>query len=180
MDEDLKGEVGISIDLGAEVGRYFADDSRTRGDDPRIVILAGGIATGKTRLRREKYATGYVLVDAADIFIRLSRGRYYDFPDGLEEPMDLIGGVVASRAVAERRNIVTEIAGDNLENAKRFVDSMISAGYQVQLVAVTCPVEQAMEWNVSRSDDNISSCYAEPYNLRWLIGAATREPAGKH
>ena len=68
----------------------------------------GGVCAGKTTLRREKYSSGFVVLDAAEIFLSLSRGEYYEFPDAFLEPMNLIGQRVALRALRERRNLVTE------------------------------------------------------------------------
>ncbi len=82
---------------------------------PVYTIIMGGPAVGKTTLRKQNFSKGYVFVDAADIFIRLSKGMSLDFPEDLEEPMDIVGTMIASRAVAERRNIVTELIGDDYE-----------------------------------------------------------------
>ena len=161
----------FSIDLNAEIDRYFDDSSLPSNEPPRIVILMGGPASGKTRLRREKFSTGYVLVDAADIFINLSRGGYYDFPDAFEEPMNLIGRLVAIRAIRERRNIVTEIIGSDFEETVNLIEALKSVGYSVEATAVTCDIEVAMERNMSRGENNISSYYAEPYQRQWLIEA---------
>jgi hypothetical protein len=37
----------------------------------------------------QRFSESYVLVDAADIFIRLSKGLHLDFPKDLEAPMEL-------------------------------------------------------------------------------------------
>jgi dephospho-CoA kinase len=173
-------EAVFTIHMNAEIDRYFDDSSIPLEGQPRIVILLGGPASGKTRLRREKYSTGYVLVDAADIFINLSRGGYYDFPEAFEEPMNLIGRMVASRAVSERRNIVTEIIGSDFEKSSQLIESMRSAGYEVEVAAVTCDIDLAMERNMSRGENNISSYYAELFQRSWLIEAAEEKvPSSK-
>jgi predicted ATPase len=168
----------FSIDLNAEVDRYFDDSSVSKISQPEIVILMGGPASGKTRLRRERFSAGYVLVDAADIFINLSRGGYYDFPDAFQEPMDLIGRLIASRAVRERRNLVTEIIGSDFEGTRELIDALRSVGYKVTIEAVTCDIEVAMERNMARGENNISSYYAEPFQRSWLIDAS-REVASE-
>lgn len=45
----------------------------------------GGVAAGKTTFRKHRFSTGYVLVDAAEIFLNLSRGEYFPFPGHLEQ-----------------------------------------------------------------------------------------------
>ena len=162
------------MDLNAETDRYFDSGSLPMKGESCLVLIMGGCATGKTTLCRQKYSAGFVLVDAADIFISLSRGGYYEFPRAFEEPMDLIGRLVASRAISERRNIVTEIIGGDYEATSELIDAMISIDYKVELVAVTCEIEEATRRNISRGDDNISSYFAEPYQRRWLIEAARK------
>ena len=169
----------FSIDLKAEVDRYFDESSLSKDNQPEIVILMGGPASGKTRIRRERFSAGYVLVDAADIFINLSRGGYYDFPDAFQEPMDLIGRLIASRAVRERCNLVTEIIGGDFEETRELIDAFRSVGYKVTIEAVTCDIEVAMERNMARGENNISSYYAEPFQRGWLIDAC-REAVSEH
>ncbi len=162
----------FSVDLRVEVDRYFEPISLLVDGEPIVVLIMGGPATGKTTVRRQQYSTGFVLVDAADIFISLSRGGYYDFPEAFEEPMELIGGLIATRAIAERRNIVTEIIGSDFDAMNELIEAMRSIGYKIEVVAVTCDIEEAMKRNLSRGEDNISSYYAEPFQRRWLIEAA--------
>lgn len=164
----------ISVDLNSETDQYFTPDSVPVDGQPSLVLIMGGPASGKTTLRRQQYASGYVLVDAAEIFISLSRGGYYDFPDAFLEPMDLIGRLVANRAISERRNIVTEIIGSDFDETTELIEAMRSVGYKIEAVGVTCEVEEAMKRNLSRGDDNISSYYAEPFQRQWLIDAAQR------
>jgi len=170
--------VVVQISVNAEVDRYFDDSSLSQGSPPRLLIVMGGPATGKTTLCREKCSQGYVLVDAAEIFINLSGDAYYDFPDDLEEPMMVIGQLVAGRAVQERRHIVTELIGADFEATMELMDAMKTIGYQVEAMVVTCDIEEAMKRNLARGEDNISCYYAEPYQRGWLLAAA-REQAGE-
>lgn len=162
----------VPFDVAEEADRFFDDSSLTNGAQPRIVIVCGPTATGKTRYRRQKYAKGYVVLDAGDIFISLSRGKYIDFPSFLKEPMEKIGAAVARRAIQERRNIVTEVIGHELEPLTLLIDSMTAAGYKVDLDAIDKDPIEAWKWNLQRSDDNISAFYSEKYHRKWLIRAA--------
>jgi hypothetical protein len=135
----------------------------------------GGPAGGKTTIRKQKYSTGYVLVDSAEIFLSLSRGYFFPFPDAFEEPMQMIGSLVADRAVSERRHIVTEIIGSDFEPTKALIDAMRAIGYQVDIQAITCDIEEAQRRNLSRGDDCISAYFAEPYQRAWLQEAAVSE-----
>ena len=178
MTENQEQSEVFSVDLNAETDRYFEPSSIPADAEPYLVLLMGGPAAGKTTLRRQQYSTGFVLVDAADIFISLSRGGYYDFPEAFEEPMDLIGRLVATRAIAERRKIVTEVIGSDFDATTELIEAMRSVGYKIEAVAVTCDIDEAMKRNLSRGENNISSYFAEPYQRRWLIEAAL-EAGGK-
>ena len=69
----------IKIDVDAEVESYFDASSESHGGTPDFVIVMGGPAVGKTTLRKQMFSKGYVLVDAADIFIRLARDCLWTF-----------------------------------------------------------------------------------------------------
>lgn len=172
MTENQEQSYVFSVDLNAEMDRYFDPSSLPADGEPCFVLIMGGPASGKTTLRKQNYSTGFVLVDAAEIFISLSRGGYYDFPEAFEEPMDLIGRLVARRAIAERRNIVTEVIGSDFEATTELIDAMRSIGYTIEGVSVTCELEEAVRRNESRDENNISSYFAEPYQRQWLINAA--------
>jgi predicted ATPase len=167
----MPNERGFEFDVGAEVGRYFDDSSLSDGAGPRVVILMGGPAAGKTTVRKQRYSTGYVLVDAAEIFLSLSRGEYIDFPGPFDRMLELIGRPVARRAVSERRHIVTELIGADREPTEQLIEAMRAVGYLVSVQGITCDIEEARHRNLARGGD-ISCYYAEPYQRRWLLEAA--------
>ncbi len=82
--------------------------------------------------------------------------------------------MAASRAIKERRNIVTEIIGDNFESTKKLIDLLTSIGYKVETIAVTCDMEEAWQRNLNRGD-NISAYYAEPFQYKWIIDACKEQ-----
>ena len=173
------------LDIDAEVDRLFDDSSLPADGQPVAVIISGGVCAGKTTIRKQKYSTGYVLIDAAEIFLNLSRGEYLPFPEALQEPMDLIGRLVARRALSERRNIVTEIIGAEVGPVLQLIDALRSIGYSVQGAVITCDVEEALRRNESRGDDDISAYYAEPFQRAWIVeacaelaGPGTENPGG--
>jgi len=85
--------------------------------------------------------------------------------------MDLIGRLVARRALSERRNIVTEIIGAEAEQQIQLIAALRSVGYGVQGAVITCDVEEALRRNESRGDDNISAYCAEPFQRAWIVEA---------
>jgi hypothetical protein len=163
------------FDLSAEIDRLFNDSSIPADQRPNAVIIMGTVAAGKTTIRKQKYASGYVLIDAADIFLSLSPGEFFPFPEAFQETMDLIGRLVADRALSERRNIVTEIIGAEEKPARQLVDALGSIDYAVHLVLIKCDdIQEAKRRNMSRGDDNISAYYAEPFQRTWIIDACNK------
>jgi hypothetical protein len=153
----------------AEIDRYFDDTSLANIESTRAEIIAGGVATGKTTLRRTEYSTGYVFLDAAEIFLSLCQGEYVNFPRPLEEPMDLIGHGVAQRINRERRNFVTDIIGSEIAPVTQLLEAIEGAGCHIEYAGITCDVAAAMERNVSRGENNISAYYTEHYHRRWIL-----------
>lgn len=159
--------------LAEEVGRFFDDSSLCpSGQQPVLVLLIGGVATGKTTLRKTQYASSHVVVDAAEVFLNLSRGAVYNYPSFLEVPMNVIGEIVARQAIAERRHIVTELTGRRPDAIRQLIDAMSALDYRVQVLGVTCDPEEAVRRNLARGVDCISAYYAEGHHLPWLLAAA--------
>jgi len=157
--------------IDAEADRFFDESSLPDGDDPVAVVIAGDICAGKSTLRRTEYASGYVVVDAAEIFLGLG-GIDKPFPDDLAEPLDDIGLAVARRAILERRDIVTEIVGSDGETPEALSRALKKAGYRTELIVLACDVEECLRRNRRRGDDNVSAYYTEPYHRHWIVMAA--------
>jgi hypothetical protein len=168
----MKNDSDFEIDIESEVDRHFDDSSLSSGASPHIVILLGGVGVGKTAIRKQRYSTGHVIVDAAEIFLSLSRGGLFDFPGPFAQILEVIGGLIARRAITERRHIVTELIGSEFEQTDALLKAMRAVGYHINLHGITCDIEAARKRNLFRGDDNISAYYAEHYQRTWLHGAA--------
>ncbi len=141
-------------------------------EKPEFVLIFGGVCSGKTTHRKNKYSEGYTILDASDIFIELSKGAYYDFPSHLETQMEQIGLRLVSEALSSKRNIVTEIIGADYEIVKGLIDLMKTAGYDTKIDYIECSMYEAWQRNISRGNDTISAYYCEPYHIRWLSESA--------
>ena len=113
-----------------------------------------------------------MVVDAAEIFLSLSRGGDYPFPKTFLEPMELIGATVAKRAVFQLRNIVVELIGTQFEPVKELLDAMYALGYEIDVQLITCDLPEAIKRNANRGRDCISAHYAEQFQRAWLVAAA--------
>ncbi len=156
--------------IEAEIARRLPDEARAPGQ-PVIVVIMGPICAGKTALRHQKYGNGYVLADAAQLFIDLG-GIDLDFPSTLLGPMEAVGAEVARRAVAGGMNIVTEIVGAKSELVLALIDDMQAAGYRVKLECLELDLPACLEREKGRAQDNVSADYSEYYQMMWLIQAA--------
>jgi hypothetical protein len=143
-----------------------------KNDQPEFIIVMGGVCTGKTTLRNNKYATGYVNVDAGEIFIELSKGEYFDFPSHLEDKMNQIGITKMRESIKEKKNIVIEIIGANYETVKELIALSEKINYTNNVDYLECDMEAAWQRNVHRSNDNISAHFCEPYHVVWFKQAA--------
>lgn len=156
--------------IEAEIASRLLEEAKATGQ-PVFVLIMGPVCAGKTTLRRERYASVHVLVDAAQIFIDLG-GVDLDFPSTLEEPMEQIGSEVARRAMAGGMNIVTEAVGSRYNPVAELVDAMKAAGYQVEIVFVNLDLPSCLDREKGRTQENVSSYYAGPYQMKWLLDAA--------
>jgi len=171
-DEAHDAPPPFKVDVGAEVERFFDDTSLGGQGQLRFVLLLGGVSSGKTYTRRRRYKRGFVIVDAAEIFISLSRGGYYDFPDGLVEPLETIGSLVAMRALAERRHVVTEMLATDRKQFESVVHAMTGAGYHAEVVWIECDPAEGWRRNTTRGDLDISAAHCQEFHHRWLLAAA--------
>jgi hypothetical protein len=159
----------FEFNLPAEIDRLFHDASAV-GNPPKAVILMGGVATGKTTLRKQQYNSGYVVIDAGEIFLNLSRGEFLPFPGPLETAMEAVGRGVAMRALSKRHNIVTEIIGADQQLVHQLITSLQNLGYRVQIAQLTCSPETAVNRNLTRRlEESISTHYSEPFHSRWIF-----------
>lgn len=170
MNTDRPSPMNIRAHLGELLKKVPAANDAA----PKAVILAGGVATGKTTLRRKEYSRGYVIIDAAEIFDFLSKGDVtLDFPDAFLDELELIGPMLACSAVSNRKNIVTEIIGADVDAVVPLISGLKSVGYRVELIALDCDLEEAVRRNEEPAR-GISAYFAESFQIRWIIEACRR------
>lgn len=153
------------------VEKRFDDSSVCTTESPTFVLVMGAIAVGKTDVRRKKYSSGFVVVDAAEIFLDLCDGVYHDFPSIFEEPVNVIGEAIATRAVAENRNMVCEVVGDDSAQIAPLIEALKQIGYRASLESISCDLEESLRRNENRGENDISSYYTQEFHVRWLFTA---------
>ena len=132
------------------------------------------VRCGKTTFRKLKYSTGYVLIDAGDIFKIICGGNDLEYKFGVDfvDVLEIIGEEIANRAVNENRNIVMEILGDNLETTKMIIDSISACGYEVQLEFIDLDPVEAYQRHLKGALEFLSCYFSEPYHIKWLTNSA--------
>jgi hypothetical protein len=165
----------MARDLEQLIEQRFDDASACSAEPPAFVLVMGGIAVGKTKIRSKKYSKGFVVVDAAEIFLELCDGAYHDFPSIFEGKLNVIGETIVGRAINERRNIVCEVIGDDPDSIAPLITALKQNGYRVSIEAITCDLEESIRRNEGRSDNDISSYYTQDFHIKWLSAVLCRQ-----
>jgi hypothetical protein len=169
---------------------YFDPSSMPEaGKRPQFLVVMGIPCSGKTRLRREKYPDGYVVVDAGEIFMELSSGAaglhqatilewpaapLLPFPGPFEGALQRLGPKIVERAIREGRNLLTEIIGDQYEPTAGMLRAMKAIGYEITVIGVDCDLETALERNKHRGMETIPAGYSQVFHLKWIAEGAKK------
>lgn len=153
--------------------KLFNKPESTSEKTPELILVMGGVCTGKTTHRRTKYnSEDYIHIDAGELFLDLSQGEYYDFPSHLEAEMNYIGLEKCYEAIVNKANIVLEIIGSDKEGIDNLVEFAKQLNYTVNVDFLDCELEVAMQRNENRTFETISAYYCEPYHFYWFKKAA--------
>jgi hypothetical protein len=164
----------LSFKLDEELAKYFNASSICRGGELNFALFTGGVGAGKTTVRHQKCGKDYVHLDAAEIFANFAKGKTYEFPTAFEEPLELIGDLIAKQAIEQKRNIAMEVIGNSLEDSRALIDAMKSVGYKVHLANIQCdPVESYKRHiNAVQTDVNyVSAFHTQRFHYKWILNA---------
>lgn len=167
----LKDE-DIDSDVNEIMQKFINETSIPKNGQPVIVFLLGPVCSGKTTLRRQDYSTGYVVIDAGEIFKVICNDHHRFGSPLFENQLNKLGNAIAREAVKNRRNIIVEFSGTEKKTISDIIDAMLSVGYTVSLNHIDCSPETSDRRNASRPDDSISSFYMEHHHRTWLLEAA--------
>lgn len=158
--EDEFKKVGNVIDNYLQKGE--------QDNPPKFIAITGPIASGKTTIRKEKYPTGYVLIDSGELFDA--------FAEGSEKRPDymMVAGIeLVKRSITEKRNIIIEITADTTdkgEKLKQITDKMTALGYKAEIEFIYCDAEECQKRNV-KGRGNVSSFYSTDETLHYFFVA---------
>ncbi len=158
------------IDVEREVSRFFELPDLKPSDSPKAVLLVGPVCTGKTTLRNSDYSSGFVLLDAGEIFLNLTGSTEPRFPGSLEEKIMMIGRRIFIEATNRRYNLVTEVLGTDSDVLIAALEAIKAYGYVVEVVYVNADLDQCVKRQAERGDDNLSAYFTEGFHYTWILG----------
>lgn len=147
------------------------------GEGPRFVLFWGGVAAGKTTMRRRQCAEGFVHIDAAEIFAELSGNSAGAFPGEFKAELEAVGSRLAAEALAAKKDVAMEVIGDEPSLLESLCYGLHSIGYSVEGTCVTLPVEEALKRHrhaVETDPTYVSAFYTEVFHYQWVLAAIER------
>ncbi len=149
------------------VSDFFLQNSKVE-ESPIFIVVAGGPCAGKTTFINKEYNNGYVLIDAAQIHLKLTDNESRKV-EKYNAYFDFIGMQVVSAAIEGKKNIVVEIIMDKSEPIQSIMDKMIEKGYKVNVKFIECDPVEAWKRNLNRAKHNISAVYTQDQTLSWFV-----------
>lgn len=104
---------------------------------PQFVILTGGVASGKTTIRRQKFGKDFVHVDYGDVYTSLKKKINLDETNLLKAAFQATNNILYECLISQF-NIVTEVIGDNESALTPIIDEMRELGYKVSVNFIEC------------------------------------------
>ena len=158
--------------LQSVVNRFFDEPSRPqKGKQPELVLLYGCVCSGKTTYRRTHRASGYVALDAGDVFAEMGYGDADPFPAADPVGMNQIGCAIARRALRKQRSLVLELVSNFPEQLDKVLAAIQLRGYLSKVTVFDCTPEDAARRNQGRGAYAISVYHAQRFHVEWLLFA---------
>src|SRR3989344_912993 len=98
--------------------------------DPKMVLVMGGVASGKTTIRRQKFNIGYVNFEYGEIYTAVKHAVGADHPR-LRVYVNFICDSILQDALTEKKNLAVEIIGDEYEKLAPVIERMKRIGYKI-------------------------------------------------
>lgn len=164
MDPHKKGLVMVSFSGEeylqlADIVKTFISPG-TADIPPKLVLVMGGTAAGKTTIRRQEYAEGYVNFEYGEIYTAVEKVVGRDHPR-LRVYSMFVSQYILRSALEEKKNIAVEIIGDNYDKLRPVIDAMENAGYHVEIVGITADVAESYQRHLKavKEDTDYLSCF---------------------
>lgn len=152
-----------------EVAKPFWERGAT-GNPPLLVIFMGGVGAGKTTIRREQFANGFVHFDFGEIYTAFKKKFGEDEPR-LVDYAAMASDMILRESINGKKNIVIEIIGESADLITPFIDSIKDSGYEISLNCITCDVAEAYKRHKgrSRNPDYLSAAHTQEATLSFIF-----------
>jgi hypothetical protein len=138
------------LKIGAVAAPFW--ERGANGDPPTLAIVMGGIGAGKTTLRRQQFAEGFVHFDFGESY------NAFEKAFGEEEPRLAEYAIMGSEMIVtesiDDKTIVIEIIGDMAEFILPVIDSMKAVGYEVSVNGIECDIAEAYRRHVKAVEED--------------------------
>lgn len=134
---------------------------------PEFVIFMGGVGAGKTTIRRQKYAKGYVHFDFGEIYIALKKVMGENHPK-LTSAAALACDLILRESIDARKNIVIEVTGDKKDSITPVIDKMNEIGYAASVQFIDLDPVKAYERHlqaVKEDEEYLSAFHMQEVTL---------------
>lgn len=141
------------------------------GNPPRLVIFTGGVGSGKTTSRKQMFPKDYVHFEFGEIFVAV-RKEFGENYKNLANLMHIICDLILVNVFQEKKNIVTEIIGDEKNILENLVDFAAKKGYEVHLKYLTLDPVKAYERHlkaVNEDPEYFSAFHSQEATLSFLL-----------
>ncbi len=135
--------------------------------EPQFVVVCGPVGTGKSTIRKKKFNKGFVLIDAGEVYLKLTNNESNRI-EKLEGFIEIVGSLLTAEAIDQKRNIVIEVLMDNEQPIKSIIDKMVEKGYKVKLEYIHADPVTSWKRNISREKHNISSYHTQGQTMAWF------------
>lgn len=146
MDDKLQQSLKLTDEEVAKlagIAKPFLEKGVSQ-NPPQLVILTGGVASGKTTMRRQKFSDGYVQFEYGDVYTTIKKVMDVEEEQLLKFAF-FASNLILNESLAAKKNIVTEIIGDNELLVSPIIDEMTKRGYKVSINYVHCDPVVAYE-----------------------------------
>lgn len=148
----------------------IVDELLAKGDhsqEPNFIIMCGGVGSGKSTIRKQKYNEGYVVIDAGEVYLKLTDNEKNKI-DKIDAFIDFVGSFLVSEAIEKKKNIVIEVLLDKQQPIMDIIDKMLKKGYKNNLEFIECDPVEAWKRHLGREKNNISSYNTQDQTMAWF------------
>ncbi len=167
-DKEVKGEnkEGKVVHFSGEeylkisgIVRPLMENGKSESQ-PQFVILMGGIGSGKTTVRRQRYNIGFVNFDFGELFNTIKKEFGAD-NSKLTNYTAMASDLILQETLNSKKNIVIEIIGDKKDVIDPVIDSMTDRGYKVSIQFISCDPTEAYNRHLKavKEDSGYFSAY---------------------